>query len=145
MFFRALWTQLLRAQPANYLAEGRNYRRSGERPKSRSPQGCMNVFLDPLGQGAAGAARNPPGFKAKRLSPPRVRQIPQLERLHDCFWIPLGQGAAGAARKSLGFEAKTTVAPQGHAKSRSPQGCRNVFLDPFGPRYRGLNPQLARP
>ena len=44
VFLEPFSAKVLRAQPANYPAEGRNYRRSGERPKSRSPQGCMNVF-----------------------------------------------------------------------------------------------------
>lgn len=46
-------------------------------------------FRPPLGQGAAGAARNSPGLEAKRLSPPRACQIPQSARLHNYFFNPI--------------------------------------------------------
>ena len=49
----------------------------------------MNVFLDPLGQGAAGAARNSPGLEPKRKSLPRACQIPQPARLHNYFFNPI--------------------------------------------------------
>ena len=145
MFFRAFLAKgtadSIRKSPG-LEAKRKSLPRSRQIPQ---PARLHECFLAPFGQGAASVARNPPGLEAKRPSPPRVRQIPQPAGLHECFLDPFGPRVPltqSATRLAL---RPNESCSRGHAKSRSPQGCMNVFLDLFWLRYRGRSSQLARP
>ena len=95
--------------------------------KSRSPQGCMNVFLDPLGQGAADSIRNLPSLGAKRPSPPRARQIPQPARLHECFLEPFRVRFCGRSPQTTRPKAVTTGALESALNPAARKAARMFF------------------
>ena len=109
-FLAPFGSRVPRTQSATRPALRPNDRRPRWCIKCRSPQGCMNVFQSPLGQGAASAASNSPGLEAKRLSPPRARQIPQPARLHECFLAPFGPRCRGRSPQTTRPKAVTTDA-----------------------------------
>ena len=126
-FLEPFLPRVLRTQSAIRPALRPNESRPRGHAKSRSPQGCMNVFRALFAKGTADSIRNPPGFEAKRKSPPRTCQIPQPAGLHECFLEPFWPRVLRTQSATRPALRPNESRPRGHAKSRSPQGCMNVF------------------